>query len=127
MKSTARLHLAALAVCLSTVSWQASAENVPYQLSEAEVAAIQKDLTRDLKDPESARFNDLTAVKTDEGEILVCGEMNAKNGFGGYVGRMPFYGKFGEHGVGLAYIMLGHSDFLDRQTRRSCAKHGMPF
>lgn len=42
-----------------------------------------------LKDPESAQF---TSVRMGEfrGEKIVCGNVNAQNSFGGYVGVKPF-------------------------------------
>lgn len=43
----------------------------------------------DLKDPESARFRNIRTVGTDDG-IVVCGEYNAKNSYGGYVGFKRF-------------------------------------
>lgn len=41
-----------------------------------------------LRDPESARFKDLKIGRND---TIVCGEVNAKNAMGGYVGARPFY------------------------------------
>ena len=42
-----------------------------------------------LKDPESARFRNLHLVDY-KGGLLACGEVNAKNSYGGYVGFSPF-------------------------------------
>jgi len=44
-------------------------------------------IRRDLRDPESARFRDVRR-NTEKG--AVCGYVNAKNGYGGYVGEAPF-------------------------------------
>lgn len=44
-----------------------------------------------LKDPESADFSDVT-THVDGANIVVCGWVNAKNGYGGYTGREPFIG-----------------------------------
>lgn len=43
-----------------------------------------------LRDPESARFGPLRAVRTGDGDTLVCGQFNARNGFGGYSGPAPY-------------------------------------
>jgi len=43
-----------------------------------------------LTDPESARFSRLF-VSRQSGLPVVCGMVNAKNRFGGYVGDRPFY------------------------------------
>lgn len=49
------------------------------------IADAQAKVALKLKDPESARF---TNVTSDHG--LVCGWVNAKNSYGGYVGFRPF-------------------------------------
>jgi hypothetical protein len=48
---------------------------------------------KSLKDPEAARFSGEKAVEQIDppGDVLVCGWMNAKNSFGGYVGRQIYY------------------------------------
>lgn len=56
------------------------------------MAAARINVTRMLFDPESARFQDLKA-RTDT--KVVCGYVNAKNKFGGYVGFRRFYFKEG--------------------------------
>jgi hypothetical protein len=50
---------------------------------------VQELLVYGLKDPESAKFRNLRFVKYN-GRTLVCGELNAKNSFGGYVGFESF-------------------------------------
>jgi hypothetical protein len=44
-----------------------------------------------LKDPESADFRDVVVVHKGQWRT-VCGEVNAKNGFGGYTGYSEFLG-----------------------------------
>lgn len=46
-----------------------------------------------LKDPDSALFRNIKVVTRPDGK-LVCGEINAKNSLGGYVGYKPFIGGF---------------------------------
>ncbi|WP_409693651.1 hypothetical protein [Limnobacter sp.] len=45
-----------------------------------------------LKDPDSAQFRNVYVKKilTEENSYAVCGELNAKNSMGGYVGFKPF-------------------------------------
>ncbi len=46
---------------------------------------------RDLRDPDSAQFRDVWAVLgLNSNTIYVCGELNDRNAFGGYVGYAPF-------------------------------------
>ena len=69
-----------------------------------------------LKDPSSAQFRGMKARRTDKGAVVVCGEVNAKNGFGGYIGFTPFIwqegsfgGTIGANGDG-AYLV---NDFIE--------------
>jgi hypothetical protein len=51
-------------------------------------------LVRDsLKDPDSAKFSGLYAVKRIDGQgpTGLCGYVNAKNSYGGYVGKKRFF------------------------------------
>ena len=43
----------------------------------------------DFKDPASAQFRDITTGTLD-GVVYVCGEVNARNSYGGYTGFSPF-------------------------------------
>ena len=47
-------------------------------------------LTKSFKDPSSAQLSDLT-VASNEQRKLLCGMINAKNSYGGYVGAKKFY------------------------------------
>ncbi|MBB4287409.1 hypothetical protein [Roseospira goensis] len=46
-------------------------------------------LVKKLRDPESVQWRNIRIVDYAEGR-LVCGEYNARNAFGGYVGFQPF-------------------------------------
>lgn len=64
------------------------------QASDLQVALLERAkevVARDLKDPSSAQFRNLRTSTVLPG--YVCGEMNAKNSFGGYVGFISFYYK----------------------------------
>ena len=47
-------------------------------------------IIRTLKDPDSARFGRIFEGRGVIGKATICGEVNAKNGFGGYTGMTPF-------------------------------------
>lgn len=53
------------------------------------IARNQSLIKQRLRDPDSARF-DRTHVSWKSGSPVVCGYVNAKNAFGGYVGRARF-------------------------------------
>lgn len=63
-------------------------------------AAVKDAILEQLKDPASAQFSDLRVVPGG-----LCGEVNAKNGFGGYVGRKPFFGTVDGSGRATAVIV----------------------
>jgi hypothetical protein len=53
-----------------------------------------------LRDPQSAIFRDLSAtndrkIGQSPAGLVVCGYVNAKNGFGGYTGEKPFINFYG--------------------------------
>ena len=59
-----------------------------------------------LRDPQSAVFRDLSATSNRKisgapAGLVVCGYVNAKNSFGGYIGEKPF---FNFYGTGLVEI-----------------------
>lgn len=57
------------------------------------IAGAQEAVKKLLKDPGSAEFRSVSVVqmRTPEGPAaVVCGEFNAKNGFGGFAGFEPF-------------------------------------
>lgn len=70
-----------------------------------EMVSLGEGVARDsLKDPNSAQFKSIYVSSTDDSGF-VCGKINAKNGYGGYVGFKNYYvyiaeydGKVKEHG-----------------------------
>jgi hypothetical protein len=63
---------------------------------EAALKEAHDHITRDLKDPSSAQFRDekvYWGISKDSGApySIVCGEVNAKNSYGAYVGFQPYY------------------------------------
>lgn len=61
----------------------------PPQLDYELILAQQEKIKASLRDPDSVRFTDIV-VSRSSGAPVVCGYVNAKNGFGGYVGKEPF-------------------------------------
>lgn len=80
-------------------------------IAEASSAVMAK-----LRDPGSAQFRNVRAVTTILGSKKVCGEVNAKNGYGGYTGfsRFVFLGlvafepKDGQSGLDLYSSLAQH-------------------
>ncbi|TMV02576.1 hypothetical protein FGK63_20325 [Ruegeria sediminis] len=63
----------------------------PVQASSRNLATAKAHMAAALKDPESMKIRNVSHYKTAEGDWIVCGEMDAKNSFGGYNGYSPFY------------------------------------
>lgn len=78
------------------------------------VAKAKTAISRDLKDPDAAKFRNIGIYKstTGKGGVSVCGEINAKNSYGAYLGFRKFLVSDdiaiidGEEG-GLSYDSLG--------------------
>lgn len=64
--------------------------------------AAKQNVAAKLKDPQSAQFQNLI-VSSKSGASIVCGEVNAKNGFGGYTG----FKRFVSAGPGMATQIEG--------------------
>lgn len=90
-----------LAACASTGGGPASRGEpvgAPYQLTASESKLIEDGVRDALKDPNSAMFGQMVAVRVPGDDMTtVCGYVNAKNSFGGYTGDKPFMGM-------LAYV-----------------------
>lgn len=63
------------------------------------VEAVKVALKANLKDPSSVQFRNVRLINN----VIVCGEYNGKNSFGGYVGFEPFYGRITDSGEVTAY------------------------
>lgn len=76
----------------------------PHVLTPAERERLETALKNELKDPGSAIFGKSIAVKGESGLIYVCGYINAKNSYGGYVGNKPYYAFVTEKGAAVLTI-----------------------
>lgn len=54
------------------------------------IVAAERAVRRELKDPDAAQFRDMRANYTEEFGVVACGQVNAKNDFGGYTGFRRF-------------------------------------
>jgi hypothetical protein len=65
------------------------------QPSQKELAALVKaakaQLVANLKDPSSVQYRGLYVARAEEsGDLVLCGEFNARNSYGGFAGFEPF-------------------------------------
>ena len=93
MRSFAVLTVfALLAGCVATTAIGVS----PVRPNPNLVATSKSTVADAMRDPESARFRNIVSYKVANGDVIICGEVNARNGFGGYAGYSTFYLRFRE-------------------------------
>lgn len=93
------------------------AERLP--ITEKRAAEAKEGAKSGLKDPDSAKFRNLYEVagmKDDGGNHAVCGEVNAKNSYGGYVG----YRRFMQLASGRTVVESTSDPFNLKIIRMSC-------
>ncbi len=87
-----------------------SAAEKERETQEALISTAKQVLERDLFDPSSAQYQNVRVVESLPSSIAarqlsvpggVCGRVNAKNRFGGYVGFRPFIWIEGDEAVGM--------------------------
>ncbi len=107
MKTNVPLLFAALLIPLQIAFSHAEAERTylgPQVLTATHIDKIKRGITDRLRDPESARFDRIGSAQFSDGSTTVCGYVNAKNLFGGYVGKEPFIG-IGTHDFSQFRVM----------------------
>jgi hypothetical protein len=65
---------------------------MPVRLDPRQQEAVVAAVTKWMKEPGTASFGALNAVKARQGKIVVCGEVNGRNSAGAYTGMAPFVG-----------------------------------
>ena len=81
----------------------------PVKLTEADITAVKDGVRKSLKDPESASFGAMKAGSGDgtTAAVTVCGYVNAKNNFGGYIGEQLFVGVITRSGPKKSFHVIG--------------------
>lgn len=81
----------------------------PLPLPPGKLAAFKAAAADAMKDPQSVQFRKLRGVKDAKEHEGLCGEMNAKNSYGGYTGFKSFYAIMlnGKAGVSTSDELLG--------------------
>ena len=90
------------------------------KLGQSEWQSVQNAVRNNMKDSESARFGEYVAFKaTDTDGVtidIVCGYVNGKNSYGGYVGMTPYIatglkGRYTANGPGEFYMRVCKSNY----------------
>ena len=105
------------------------------ELSDAQVSAVHSDIRRRLKDPNSAIFGPIAAGRLASGLpeqgipnlYVVCGEVNARNSFGGYTGNQPYLGTLeGDAFPEITSMTIAGATIPSTGLRGLCAQYGLP-
>jgi uncharacterized protein len=81
-----------------------------HQLTPVQAAAVRNGVLEKLRDPQSAVFSKAGALVSSRGLVLICGYVNAKNGFGGYAGMTLYSAELIGERVGVVDVDLGPVD-----------------
>lgn len=74
------------------VKSEAKKDDTPVRPDISVIVDAERYIRSQLKDPESAKFRNVDAYFTKDGDTVACGEVNAKNSFGAYEGYKWFIG-----------------------------------
>lgn len=84
-----------------------------------DIKAAKEIVASELRDPESAQFRNISKTKKNEfGVVTVCGEVNGKNAYGGYVGYQRFVNSPPSNRVYMEKAWITFDDLWDS----SCAE-----
>lgn len=78
------------ATLVAIVGCTSSQGYVPSQFTDADAAMQERAFIANLADPGSAQTRDIQVFQAPNGNRLICGMVNAKNAFGGFIGFQTF-------------------------------------
>ncbi|MFD1795324.1 hypothetical protein FQV27_08715 [Paracoccus aurantiacus] len=119
---TAMIACLALAACVNVNDTPVSTR--PAQITTQERGLIQSTIIDGMKDPASAQLRNLVAYDLSDGQgRAICGEVNGKNAFGGYVGFQPFFMRVKDGRLVSSYYGTGDPNDLDHfMARKGCGE-----
>jgi hypothetical protein len=90
-------------------------------------AEVEAGVRRGLKDPVSAMFGGMNAgvSEGDPNMYIVCGWVNSKNSFGGYVGEQPFIATYFPKLKKALLIGVGGSRIDTTVVQKQCDDYGV--
>lgn len=115
MGKHARKYLLALAGGVAVIIGAIYLSPIPDSLGLTEQGRLTGSVRDQLKDPGSAKFRNLKVI---EGAGILCGEVNAKNAFGAYVGFRKF--AFNKPTGELEFLDEEKSNAIDLGTMLLC-------
>jgi hypothetical protein len=123
-----RLIIFAFSVALAGCTTTTNIKPVrPLTIDEAYGAVIEYGIRMGMKDPNSVIFGPSRAMELSDGNIAVCGYVNAKNSFGGYHGMVPYYGILSKKTHRFTLMQVGDAPAPYYDVNKICKQYGMPF
>lgn len=119
-----------LAACSGGGATRSSLNQAPAQMVELTAEQrgdVETGVRRGLKDPNSAMFGSMKAAVDREkaDTYVVCGWVNSKNSFGGYVGDQPFYAVYFPKNRVASLIGVGGPSIDTTVVLNQCANQGV--
>jgi len=84
---------------------------MPIKLDPRQQEAVVSAVRKWMKEPGTASFGALNAVKARYGQIVVCGEVNGRNSAGAYPGMAPFVGVMLGNPAAPEFIVISIAQF----------------
>ena len=110
----------ALAGCATNPPGADTSEVEIVELSDTQFSTVKSAVRQNMKDPDSAQFGRYVAFRTTDSEgeqtDYVCGYVNGKNSFGGYVGMTPYIA-LGADGTFISAV--GPNEFAMQACQRN--------
>lgn len=94
---------------------------------EAMIQTTRDVIAESLRDPMSAQYRNFAAYAVGDGQTLLCGELNAKNGFGGYNGFGSFFAVFDSTGGLKRYVVDAQQGWPNAANTCGAAAKGSYF
>jgi hypothetical protein len=112
---------------VSPAASKSAAKDSVVSLSPGLKNAIKARVSASLKDPYSAQFGPITASQNAEGtQYRICGFVNAKNSFGGYVGMKPFQLLYNTDSNQFVHTGIGENDIIASTILETCRIMNVP-
>ena len=93
----------------------------PEPVTAQDQAAINLAVVDRLKDPATAQLRGVQVFGLSNGDRAICGEVNGRNSFGGYVGFQPFYIRTRAGQVVTFEVALPQYERTGEDIRADCA------
>ncbi len=99
----------------------------PFRLDRAQQQVVVTGITKWLKDPTTAYFGTMGAARNQFGHVTVCGDVDARNSAGSFVGKTPFIGVLMDRARPPEFVVVQIAAFgqARREVQELCQESGV--